>query len=234
MKLLVLEDDRRLGELIVRALRMDGHAADLAATVAEACWLLDEFDYDAAAFDVVLPDGDGFSLCETMRTNEDWTPVMMLTARDAVADRVRGLDVGADDYLVKPFAREELLARLRAIARRGHRPRPVDLRVGDLRVDLVRREAWVADRRLELTAREFGVLELFARHPDEVLTRQRIIDEGWDFAFEGTPRNVDVHVGHLRRSLGAMPTTPRLESVRSVGYVLRSPGGHSPDRVPRG
>ena len=224
MKLLFLEDDQRLREVLGRGLRSDGHILDVASTLAEARWFIDEFHYDVLMLDVMLPDGDGFSLCAGIRLAGCWTPVLMLTARDAVPDRVRGLDVGADDYLVKPFAYEELVARLRALARRGEVQRPVDIRVGSLRIDPARHEAWVGPRLLDLTAREFSLLELFARHAGAALTRRDILEEGWDFAFDGTPRIVDVYVGQLRRHLGRAALAPRLETIRGVGYALRPPG----------
>jgi two-component system, OmpR family, response regulator len=223
MKLLFLEDDGRLGEVVLRGLRGEGHVVDGATTLADARWLISEYRYDVLILDVMLPDGDAYSLCSELRARGCRTPVLLLTARDSVPDRVRGLDVGADDYLVKPFAFEELLARLRALARRGEVPRPLQLEVGTLRIDVARHEAWVAGRLLSLTSREFSLLELFARHPGEALSRGHILEDGWDFAFDGTPRIVDVYVGQLRRHLGTSPGTPRLQTIRGVGYALRTP-----------
>jgi two-component system OmpR family response regulator len=187
MKALLLEDDIRLAGLISRGLRRDGHAVDMAATVEDARWLATESVYDVLVLDVMLPDGDGFGLCRELRSKGDWTPVLLLTARDAIDDRVRGLDVGADDYLVKPFAFAELFARLRALARRGSSERPNVLESGDLRLDPGSREVHVGRETLSLAGREFALLEYFLRHEGEVLTRSRIIDEVWDWAFEGTP-----------------------------------------------
>ena len=226
MKLLFLEDDGRLSEVVLRGLRGEGHVVDGASTLEEARWLISEYRYDVLILDVMLPDGDAYSLCGELRADGCRTPVLLLTARDSVPDRVRGLDVGADDYLIKPFAFEELLARLRALVRRGEVPRPLHLEVGDLRIDPARHEAWIADRRLQLTSREFSLLELFARHAGEALTRGRILEDGWDFAFEGTPRIIDVYVGQLRRHLGTSPGAPRLETIRGVGYALHAPGTH--------
>lgn len=223
MKLLFLEDDARLSEVVLRGLRGEGHVVDGASTLADARWLITEFRYDVLILDVMLPDGDAYALCGELRAGGCRTPVLLLTARDSVPDRVRGLDVGADDYLIKPFAFEELLARSRALVRRGETPRSVELSVGTLCIDLARHEAWVADRRLQLTSREFALLELFARHAGEVLSRGRILEDGWDFAFEGTPRIIDVYVGQLRRHLGTSPGAPRLETIRGVGYALRTP-----------
>jgi DNA-binding response OmpR family regulator len=223
MKVLLLEDDVRLAGLICRGLRRDGHAVDFAGTIEDARWHASESTYDVLVLDVMLPDGDGFGLCRDLRSTGNWTPVLLLTARDAIQDRVRGLDVGADDYLVKPFALAELYARLRALARRGASARPSLLVSGDLHLDPSTRQVTVRGRDAALVGREFALLEYFLRHEDEVLTRSRIIDEVWDWAFEGNPRIVDVYVRAIRVRLGRARTTPRLETVRGVGYVLRSP-----------
>lgn len=223
MKVLLLEDDVRLAGLITRGLRRDGNAVDPAGTVEDARWLASESVYDVLVLDVMLPDGDGFGLCRELRSQGNWTPVLLLTARDAIDDRVRGLDVGADDYLVKPFAFAELFARLRALARRGSSERPSVLASGDLRLDPATRQVSVGGTWLALAGREFALLEYFLRHENEVLTRSRIIDEVWDWAFEGTPRIIDVYVRSLRARLGRGPETPRIETLRGVGYALRSP-----------
>lgn len=223
MKVLLLEDDVRLAGLVTRGLRRDGNAVDTAGTVEDARWLAAESVYDVLVLDVMLPDGDGFSLCRELRSGGNWTPVLLLTARDAIDDRVRGLDVGADDYLVKPFAFAELFARLRALARRGSTERPNILESGDLRLDPATREVSVGGTLVTVAGREFSLLEYFLRHENEVLTRSRIIDEVWDWAFEGTPRIIDVYVRALRARLGRGPGTPRIETLRGVGYALRSP-----------
>jgi two-component system OmpR family response regulator len=223
MKILLLEDDVRLAGLITRGLRRDGNAVDPAGTIEDARWFASESVYDVLVLDVMLPDGDGFGLCHELRSQGNWTPVLMLTARDAIDDRVRGLDVGADDYLVKPFAFAELFARLRALARRGSTERPNVLACGDVRLDPATRLVSVGGRTLAMAGREFALLEYFLRHEDEVLTRSRIIDEVWDWAFEGTPRIIDVYVRALRARLGRGPETPRIETLRGVGYALRSP-----------
>lgn len=223
MKILLLEDDTRLAGIVARGLRREGHAVDMAATVEDARWFAAESVYDVLILDVMLPDGDGFQLCRELRAAGNWTPVLLLTARDAVEDRVRGLDVGADDYLVKPFAVAELFARLRALARRGSSERPTVLVSGDLRLDPATHQVTVDRHPVPLAGREFALLEYFLRHEDEVLTRSRIIDEVWDWAFEGTPRIIDVYVRALRAHLGRGSRTPRLETVRGTGYVLRRP-----------
>jgi two-component system OmpR family response regulator len=225
MKILLLEDDIRLAGLITRGIRRDGNAVDTAGTVEDARWLASESVYDVLVLDVMLPDGDGFALCRELRSAGNWTPVLLLTARDAIEDRVRGLDVGADDYLVKPFAFAELFARLRALARRGTTERPNVLASGDLRLDPATRQVTVGGEPVALAGREFGLLEYFLRHENEVLTRSRIIDEVWDWAFEGTPRIIDVYVRTLRQRLARGAHTPRIETVRGVGYALRSPRG---------
>jgi two-component system OmpR family response regulator len=226
MKLLLLEDDVRLSALLLRGLQREGHAVDHAATVEDGRWQASESPYDAMIFDVMLPDGDGFTLCRELRAAGRWAPVHFLTARDAVEDRVRGLDAGGDDYLVKPFAFSELLARLRALTRRGTVERPAVLQVGDLEVDPAAHRILTAGRDLELTSRQFTLLEFFARHADAVLSRSTILDQVWDWAFEGSPRIIDVYVRSLREALGEAPQRPRIETVRGAGYVLRSP----PDR----
>ena len=223
MKILLLEDDVRLSGLIVRGLRREGHAVDPARTVEDARWSTAESTYDVLILDVMLPDGDGFGLCAELRASGDWTPVLMLTARDAVADRVRGLDVGADDYLVKPFAFAELVARLRALARRGSTERPNVLTCGDVSLDPATRRVSAGTASVTVVGREFALLEYFLHHQDEVLSRSRIIDEVWDWAVEGTPRIIDVYVSALRSHLGRGARTPRIETVRGVGYVLRVP-----------
>jgi two-component system OmpR family response regulator len=223
VKILLIEDDTRIGGLIVRGLRRDGHAVDVATSVEDGRWHTSESAYDVLVLDVMLPDGDGFEFCRELRAAGNWTPVLLLTARDAVSDRVRGLDVGGDDYLVKPFAFAELSARLRALARRGASERPTVLEVGRLRVDPARRIATVGERDLVLTAKDFALLEHFARHPDLVLGRGQIIEEVWDWAFEGTPRIVDVYVRILRTKLGTGRDVPQLDTVRGSGYVLRGP-----------
>ncbi len=219
----MLEDDQRLRAVVVRGLQRSGHSVDVAGTIEEARWFLSETDHDVLILDVMLPDGDGFTLCRELRAAGDWSPVLMLTARDAVADRVRGLDVGADDYLVKPFAFAELEARLRALDRRGPSDRPTTVIVGSLEVDPASHRATIGSRELDLPARSFSLLEFFARRADQVLTRAQILDHVWDWAFDGDPRIIDVYVRSLRQALGDEPGSPRIETVRGVGYALRPP-----------
>jgi len=221
MKVLMLEDDQRLRSVVMRGLHRSGHTVDVAGTLEEARWFLSETTHDVLILDVMLPDGDGFGLCRELRAAGDWSPVLMLTARDAVTDRVRGLAVGADDYLVKPFAFAELEARLRALDRRGPSDRPATVVVGTLELDPATRRATVGTLDLALTGRQFALLEFFARRADQVLTRAQILDQVWDWAFEGDPRIIDVYVRGLRRALASDPGGPRIETVRGVGYALR-------------
>ena len=221
MRLLLMEDDDRLAGLLARGLRAEGHAVDRAGTIEDGRWLASENPYDVLVFDVMLPDGDGFSLCSELRAAGTWTPVLMLTARDAVDDRVRGLDVGADDYLVKPFAFPELTARLRALARRGASERPAILQVGSLMLDPAGRVVTIDGQPLELTAREFAILELFVRRAGDVLSRTEILERVWDWAYDGTSNVIDVFVRSLRGKLAVFPSAPRIETIRGMGYVLR-------------
>jgi len=222
VKILLLEDDERLRSVVMRGLRRAGHTVDLAGTIEEARWLLSETKHDVLVLDVMLPDGDGFSLCRELRAAGNWSPVLLLTARDAVTDRVRGLDAGADDYLVKPFAFAELEARLRALDRRGPSDRPSNIVVGELEVDPAAHRAAVGARDLTLTGRQFSLLEFFARRADQVLTRTQILEQVWDWAFDGDPRIIDVYVRSLRQELGTDPRGPWIETVRGVGYALRA------------
>jgi two-component system OmpR family response regulator len=234
MRLMLLEDDIRLAGLLQRGLRAEGHAVDLATRVEDGRWLATENPYDALVFDVMLPDGDGFALCAEIRRAGIWTPVLMLTARDAIGDRVRGLDVGADDYLVKPFAFAELTARLRALVRRGAPERPTILSAGTLTVDPATRAVEVDGRPLSLSPREHALLELFVRRAGDVLTRTEIIERVWDWAYDGTSNVVDVYVRYLRAKLAAHPSAPRIETARGVGYVLRAGNPGGPARTARG
>lgn len=231
MKILLLEDDVRLSAILLRGLRREGYPVDHATTVEDGRWMATESTYDAMIFDVTLPDGDGYALCAELRAAGRWAPVMFLTARGSVEDRVRGLDAGGDDYLVKPFAFAELLARLRALGRRGAVERPVRLILGDLTLDPVAHRAAAGDRPMVLTAREFSLLESFMRQPDTVLSRSAILEQVWDWAFDGSPRIIDVYVRTLREQIGDGRDRPRIETIRGAGYVLRPPST-SPEATP--
>jgi two-component system OmpR family response regulator len=220
MRLLVVEDDRKLVRALERGLELEGYAVDVAFTGEEALSRASAREYDAVVLDVMLPGVDGFSVCEELRRRPTRVPVLMLTARADVADRIRGLDAGADDYLVKPFDFGELLARLRALARRGPTERSAVVELGALRFDAATRVVIRAGREIELTAREFEVLELLARHSGEVVSRQQLLDEIWDDDHDGSPNIVDVYVGYLRKKLED-PSGPRLiRTVRGVGFML--------------
>lgn len=211
--------------LLRRGLTEEGYAVDVATRSEDALWRATEHDYDAIVLDVMLPGFDGFEVCRRLRAAERWAPVLMLTARDAVADRVRGLDAGADDYLAKPFSFTELAARIRALIRRGAHERPAVLQVGDLRLDPASRRAWRGETEIELATKEFAVLELFLRHPGVVLSRTRILDHVWDFAYDNVSNVVDQYVGLLRRKIDRPFARADLETVRGAGYRLRDPCG---------
>jgi two-component system, OmpR family, response regulator len=223
MRLLVVEDEPKLGALVVRALRAEGNAIDLCETGEDALWRAGSVAYDAIVLDVGLPGIDGFETCRRLRADGVWAPVLMLTARDAIVDRVEGLDVGADDYLVKPFSLAELAARLRALVRRGAPARPAVLTVGELRLDPARREAWRGDAALPLSAKEYALLEAFMRRPGEVLSRFALIEQVWDESYEHRSNVVDAYVRLLRDKIDRPFGTDSIETVRGVGYRLCAP-----------
>jgi two-component system OmpR family response regulator len=224
MRVLVVEDATRVAALLKRGLEEEGYAVDVVADGPTAVWQATESAYDAIVLDVMLPGYDGFEVCERLRGAERWAPVLMLTARHDVTDRVRGLDAGADDYLTKPFSFAELSARVRALIRRGCVARPAMLAVGDLRLDPASRRAWRGEVELALTARETALLELFLRHPGEVLSRTMILDHVWDFAFAGMSNVVDQYVAYLRRKIDRPFGRHDLETLRGSGYRLRASG----------
>ena len=225
MRVLVVEDEPRMASLIRRSLEREGVAADVAGRGEEALWMAEAIDYDAIVLDVMLPGLSGFDTCRRLRERDVWSPVLMLTARDAVEDRVDGLDSGADDYLVKPFALAELQARLRSLARRGRPERPAVLAAGDLRLDPARREVRRGEVPVELSAREFALLETLMRRAGQVLTRLELIEHTWDIAYENRSNVVDVQVRRLRERIDAPFGTDSIETIRGVGYRLRPGGG---------
>ena len=225
MRLLVVEDEAKMADLLARGLAEEGHAVDLASRGEDALWMARSVGYDAIVLDVMLPDLDGFAVCRELRERDVWAPVLLLTARDAVGDRVAGLDTGADDYLVKPFSFAELLARLRALKRRVPAERPTIVRVGELRLDPAGRRAWRGEWELELSPKEFALLALFMSHPGLVLSRQQLFEGCWDMAYERRSNVVDVYVGYLRQKIDRPFGTRSLETVRGVGYRLRGDGG---------
>jgi two-component system OmpR family response regulator len=225
MRVLVVEDEPKLAALVARALREEGHPTDVASGGKDGLWMASSAPYDAIVLDVMLPDIDGFEVVRRLRSREVWTPVLLLTARDAISDRVGGLDSGADDYLTKPFAFDELLARLRAIARRGPIERPAVLEAGDLRLDPASRRAWRGTTELDLSTREFGVLEVFMRHIGQALTRLQLLEGAWDMAFESRSNVVDVYVRYLREKVDRPFGRSSIETVRGIGYRMREDGG---------
>lgn len=221
MRLLVVEDEKKMASLLKRGLQEEGYAVDVASTVEDAVWLGTANPYDSVILDLMLPDGDGFDVCRRLRIAKQWAPILMLTARDAVGDRIRGLDSGADDYLTKPFSFEELAARLRALLRRGRDPRPVVMTAGPVILDPGARSVTVNDSVVELTAREFALLELLMRRSGEVLSRSQIREHVWDFSFDGDSNIVEVYVRYLREKIDRKFGINIIETVRGAGYCIR-------------
>jgi two-component system, OmpR family, response regulator len=222
MRVLVVEDEAKLGALVARGLREEGYAVDLTERGENAVWMAQAAPYDAILLDVMLPGVDGFEVCRRLRKDGVWSPVLMLTARDAVSDRVEGLDAGADDYLPKPFSFDELLARVRALVRRAPGERPVVLTVGSLKLDRNARRAWRGDVELDLSPKELSLLELFLRRPGAVLTRSELLDGAWDIAFERRSNVIDQYVRYLREKIDRPFGLRTLETVRGIGYRLRA------------
>jgi two-component system, OmpR family, response regulator len=221
MRVLIVEDEVKMAGLLRRGFREEGLAADVARTGHDALWMARATEYDAIVLDVMLPGVDGFEVCRRLREDDVWSPVLMLTARDAVGDRVTGLDAGADDYLTKPFSFAELLARLRALARRPPLERPAILEVGDLRLDPATRRVWRGEVEIQLSAKEFAVLETFMRRPGQVLSRYQLLEHCWDYGYENRSNVVDVYVRYLRDKVDRPFGRSSLETVRGVGYRLR-------------
>jgi two-component system OmpR family response regulator len=227
MRVLIVEDEARMAALIQRGLRREGMSVDVAATGEEALWKGASVEYDAIVLDLMLPGIEGIEVCRRLREEGVWSPILMLTARDAVEDRVAGLDSGADDYLTKPFSYAELLARLRALARRGRPERPTVLEVGDLRLDPATRRAWRSDEEIALSAKELAVLEAFMRRPGEVLSRFQLLEHAWDYEYENRSNIVDAYVRLLRDKVDRPFGVEAIETVRGAGYRLREDGGRA-------
>jgi two-component system OmpR family response regulator len=225
MRVLIVEDEVKMAGLLRRGLREDGMAADVAATGEDALWMAGATGYDAIVLDVMLPGLDGFEVCRRLRADGVRAPVLMLTARDAVGDRVRGLDTGADDYLVKPFSFAELAARLRALARRGPVERPPVLAAGDLTLDPATRRVARGDVDIALSVREFALLETLMRHPGQVLDRLQLLDHVWDAEYENRSNVIDVYIRYLREKVDRPFGVESIETVRGAGYRLRADGG---------
>lgn len=221
MRVLVVEDQPKMARLICRGFETEGMAADHTDRGEDAIWMAGSTDYDAILLDVMLPGIDGFETCARLRADGVWAPVLMLTARDAVEDRVSGLDGGADDYLTKPFSFSELFARVRALVRRGPVERPVVIEVGDLRMDPASRQVWRGDDEIDLTAKEFSLLETFMRRPGEVLSRYQLLEHAWDYNYENRSNVVNVYINYLRKKIDVPFGCESIETVRGVGYRLR-------------
>jgi two-component system OmpR family response regulator len=216
VRILIVEDEQKMARVLRRGLEEEGYAVDIANDGVDGLHMATENDYDGVVLDVMLPALDGIEVCRQMRERGRWAPVLMLTARDGVSDRVRGLDVGADDYLVKPFSFDELVARLRALLRRGARERPAVLAVGPLKLDPASRRVEREGKLIELSPKEHSLLEYFMRHKGEVLSRTLILEHVWDYNYDGGSNVVDVYVRYLRRKIGS----ELIRTIRGAGYVL--------------
>ena len=223
MRVLVVDDDLPMAAAIRRALRSVNVIGDVATTSQSACAMLADTPYDVIVLDAMLPDADGFATCRRLRKAGDWTPIIMVTARAAVDDRIRGLDAGADDYLTKPFSFGELLARLRALARRDLAERPVVIAVGSLRLDPASAQVWRGEQEIRLSTREFALLEFLLRNPGRVLSRALIAQHVWGVSFDTFTNVIDVYVNYLRRKVDADFEPKLIQTVRGAGYVLRAP-----------
>ena len=221
MRILIAEDELKMASLLARGLMEEGHAVDVERTGDGALRMARAVEYDAVVLDLMLPGLDGVEVCRRLREGSVWTPVLMLTARDGVEDRVAGLDAGADDYLVKPFSFTELLARLRALVRRGATERPSVLEVSGLRLDPATRRVWRDETEIQLSGKEFALLETFMRRPGQVLSRYQLLEHAWDYAYENRSNVVDVYVRYLRDKIDRPFGRDTLETVRGVGYRLR-------------
>ncbi len=225
VRILVVEDEVTLGGYLRRGLEAEGFAVDLAEDGEQGLWLATEIEYDLVILDIMLPKRNGYLVCADLRAAERWMPILMLTAKDGEHDEAEGLDTGADDYLTKPFSFVVLLARIRALLRRTVHERPAVLAAGDLVLDPARRVVRRCEADIELTPREYALLEYLMRHPDVVLSKTRIIEHVWDWRYEGGPNIVEVYVGQLRRKIDAPFGRCALKTVRGAGYLLAADGG---------
>jgi two-component system OmpR family response regulator len=220
MRFLIVEDRVKLARLLEHGLQREGMAVDVTGSGEDALWMAGSTEYDGIVLDVMLPGIDGYETCRRLRQAQVWTPILMLTARDSIADRIAGLDAGADDYLVKPFSFAEMLARLRALVRRAPVERPPVLEVAALRLDPATRRAWRDDEELALSAKEFALLETFMRRPGEVLTRLTLLEHAWDGGYENRSNVVDVYVRRLREKIDRPSGSEMLQTIRGAGYRL--------------
>ena len=220
MRILVVEDEAKTAAAIRRGLEAEGHAIDIAPDGAEGLWLAEQNPYDVVILDIMLPELSGYELCARLREAGDWTPILMLTAKDGELDEAHALDTGADDFLTKPFSFVVLLARVRALLRRGKTERPAVLTAADLRLDPAAHRCWRGDAEVALTAREFAVLEYLLRHAGDVVSKAAILENVWDFNFDGDPNIVEVYIRHLRKKLDEPFASRLIETVRGAGYRL--------------
>ncbi|HWW66970.1 MAG TPA: response regulator transcription factor [Solirubrobacterales bacterium] len=225
MHVLVVEDEVKMAALIRRGLVEQGLTADVTSTGEEALVMAGSSAYDAIVLDVILPGIDGFATCRRLREDGVWAPVLILTARGAVEDRVAGLDGGADDYLTKPFSFAELLARLRALVRRGQSERPSIVEVGDLRLDPATRQVWRGETEIPLSAKEFSVLEVFMRRPGHVLSRLQLLEQAWEYDYEHRSNVIEVYIRYLRQKIDIPFGVSSIETIRGAGYRMRKDGG---------
>ncbi len=225
MRVLIVEDEAKMAGLLRRGLEREGFAVDAIANGKEAVWKAEAVGYDAILLDLMLPGIDGLEVCRRLREAGVWSPILMLTARDAIRDRVAGLDRGADDYLTKPFSFAELLARLRALVRRGQSERPSIIEVGELRLDPATHQVWRGKAEVELSAKEFALLETFMRRPGEVLSRFQLLEHVWDYDYENRSNVVDSYIRFLREKIDRPFGVESIETVRGAGYRLRRDGG---------
>lgn len=222
MRVLVVEDEKRLAAGLKRGLEEEGLAVDVALNGTDGLWMAREHPYDALILDIMLPGLNGFQICSTLRGEGNWTPILMLTAKDGELDEAEALDSGADDYLTKPFSYVVLLARLRAQLRRGRRARPAILKAGSIKLDPAAHRCWVGEDEIELTSREHSLLEFLLRHKGDVVSKQDILDHVWDYDFEGSPNIVEVYVRHLRGKIDRRFGLETIQTVRGSGYRLEA------------
>ena len=225
MRILIVEDEKRLAAGLRIGLEAEGFAVDIALTGTDGLWLAREHPYDAIVLDILLPGINGYAICQTLRAEEVWTPILMLTAKDGEWDQVEALDTGADDYLTKPFSYPILVSRIRALIRRGARDRPAVLEAGDLRLDPASRRAMRGEVEIDLTAREVSLMEFLLRKRGEVVSKRDILDHVWDDDFEGDPNIVEVYISHLRSKLDRPFGRHAIETIRGAGYRLLADGG---------
>lgn len=228
MRILIVEDEVKMASLMRRGMRAEGLAADVAIKGEDAIWMAGATEYDVIVLDVMLPGINGFETCRKLRADGIWTPVVMLTAIDGVEDRIAGLDGGADDYLTKPFSFAELLARMRALTRRGPIEQPTVLTTGDLRLDPASRRTWRGTSEITLSAKEFALLEAFMRRPGDILSRYQLLEQAWDDAYENRSNVIDVYIGYLREKIDRPFNTSSIETIRGSGYRLRPHRGNEP------